>query len=116
MGNFFSMMVCGLFSVFWLSFGVLQLPSWGLAAAYSTTGNAAEGEASVAYNAALALYLVVWGFTLLTFAIFALKTNVVIVSILSFGTMAAFVLSGAYWRVASKDYVVAMRLQKASIS
>lgn len=34
MGNFFPMMVMGLFSVFWLSFGLLQLPTLQLAAAY----------------------------------------------------------------------------------
>ena len=45
------MMVMGLFAVFWLSFGLLQLPSLGLAAAYSATGNAAEGAASKEYNA-----------------------------------------------------------------
>jgi hypothetical protein len=59
MGNFFSMMVMGMFAVFWLSFGVLETPSWGIAAAYSATGNEAEGAASVGYNAAVALYLMV---------------------------------------------------------
>ncbi|RAR00874.1 plasma membrane ammonium transporter (Ato3) [Stemphylium lycopersici] len=43
--QFFTMMVCGLFSVFWLSFGMLQLPTLGLAASYSSTGDAAEGAA-----------------------------------------------------------------------
>jgi uncharacterized protein len=55
MGNFFSMIVMGMFAVFWLSFGVLQAPSWGIAASYSATGdNAAQGAASVGYNAAVA--------------------------------------------------------------
>jgi hypothetical protein len=39
-------MVCGLFSVFWLSFGMLQLPTLGLAAAYSSDGDAAAGAVS----------------------------------------------------------------------
>ena len=112
MGNFFSMMVSGLFAVFWLSFGVLELPSLGLAASYSTTGSAAEGAASVPFNAALGLYLIVWGFALLTFALFALRTNMVITAILSAGMGAAFTLSAAHWRVASKDYARAMQLQK----
>lgn len=113
MGNFFSMMVMGLFSVFWLSFGLLQLPTLQLAAAYSTTGtNTAEGAASVPYNAGLALYLIVWGFALFTFFIFTLKTNTVFALIFFFVTVAAWVLAGAYWKVASGDYVMAGHLQK----
>ena len=115
MGNFFPMMVMSLFAVFWLSFGLLQLPTLGLAAAYSSTGtNAAQGAASVEYNAAIALYLIVWGFALCTFFIFTLKTNAVFAAIFGFVTMAAWVLSGAYWKVASGDYVMAGHLQKVS--
>src|ERR1700761_7609768 len=81
-GNFFSMMVFSLFSVFWLSFGLLQLPTLDLAAAYSDNGlDAAAGAASRPYNAALALYLIVWGFAMLTFWVFTLKTNVIFASI-----------------------------------
>lgn len=113
MGNFFPMMVCSLFAVFWLSFGFLQLPTLQLAAAYSPTGtNAAEGAASVQYNAALALYLTVWGFALFTFFIFTLKTNTVFALIFLFVTTASWVLAGAYWKVASGDYVMAGHLQK----
>ena len=112
MGNFFPMMVMGLFSVFWLSFGLLQLPTLGLAAAYSTTGtNAAEGAASVAYNAAIALYLIVWGFALFTFFIFTLKTNTVFAMIFGLVSIAAWVLAGAYWKVSTGDYVMAGHLQ-----
>jgi len=118
MGNFFPMMVCGLFSVFWLSFGLLQLPTLDLQAAYAPAGTspadaAAAGAASVQYNAALALYLLVWGFALFTFFIFTLKTNTVFALIFLFVTVASWVLSGAYWKVASGDYVMAGHLQKA---
>jgi hypothetical protein len=110
------MMVMGLFSVFWLSFGLLQLPTLQLAAAYSSTGvDAAEGAASRAYNAALALYLIVWGFALFTFWIFTLKTNVVFALIFLFVTIGAWVLAGAYWKVASGDYGMAGDLQKVSL-
>ena len=55
MGSFFSMMICSLFAVFDLSFGLLLLPTLQLAASYSfARTNAAEGAASVEYNAALA--------------------------------------------------------------
>ena len=112
MGNFFSMMVCALFAVFWLSFGMLQLPTLGLATPYSTTGNATAGAASPEYNAVIALYLIVWGFALFTFFIFTLKTNLVFALIFFFVSLGAWVLSGAYWKVASGNYAMAMKLQK----
>jgi len=112
MGNFFSMMVCGLFAVFWLSFGMLQLPTLGLAAPYSTTGtNAVAGAATKQYNAVIALYLIIWGFALFTYFIFTLKTNVVFAAIFLFVTMACWVLSGAYWKVSNGEYATAHTLQ-----
>ncbi|KPI35973.1 Protein alcS [Cyphellophora attinorum] len=93
MGNFFSMMVCGLFS-------------------YSTTGSAAEGAVSKEYNAVIALYLIVWGFVLLMFFIFTLKTNMVFAGIFLFVTLGAWILSGAYWKVSTGDYDQAGKLQK----
>jgi uncharacterized protein len=113
MGNFFPMMVCGLFAVFWLSFGTLQLPSWQLAASYSASGtDAATGAASVGYNAGIALYLIVWGFALFTFFIFTLKTNVVFALIFLLVDVGAWCLSAAYWKVAAGEYVTALKLQK----
>jgi succinate-acetate transporter protein len=112
-GNFFAMMVCGLFSVFWLSFGTLQLPSWQLAASYSPTGtDSASGAATVGYNAGIALYLIVWGFALFTFFIFTLKTNVVFALIFGLVDVGVWCLCAAYWRVAAGEYVTAMKLQK----
>jgi len=113
MGNFFPMMVMGLFAVFWLSFGCLSFPNWNIAASYSPTGSATEGAASVGYNAAVALYLVVWGFALFSFFLFTLKTNCVFAMIFGFVTIASWILAGAYWRVAAGDYTTAMHLQKA---
>ncbi|KAG9237310.1 GPR1/FUN34/yaaH family-domain-containing protein [Amylocarpus encephaloides] len=113
MGNFFSMMVMGMFAVFWLSFGVLQTPSWGIAASYSATGDAVEGAASKGYNAAIALYLMVWGVWLFTTFLFTLKTNVVFASIFMGAFTSSFVLGGAYWKVSTGDYDMAMSLQKA---
>ena len=112
MGNFFSMMVMGMFAVFWLSFGILETPSWGIAASYSKTGNAAEGATSVGYNAAVALYLMVWGLWLFTMWIFTLKTNTVsaVMFLLSFSS--CFVLGASYWKVSTGDHSMAMRLQK----
>lgn len=59
MGQFFSMMVMGLFDVFWLSFGLLQLPTLQLGSPFATEADP-TGTSSPAFNAAIALYLVVW--------------------------------------------------------
>jgi succinate-acetate transporter protein len=115
MGNFLSMMIMGMFAVFWLSFGVLETPSWAIAASYSPTGDAAEGAASKGYNAAVALYLLVWGFWLFTTWIFTLKTNTVFAAIFFFAFISSFLFSGAYWKVSTGDYGMAMKLQKVKI-
>lgn len=114
-GNFLSMMICGLFCVFWLSFGPLQLPTAGIAASYSATGNASEGAGSVGYNAGIALYLIALGFAILTFFIFTLKTNVVIAFIFALATSTCFTLSGAYWSVSVGQFAKATQLQHVRI-
>ncbi|KAL5417146.1 hypothetical protein PMIN03_001772 [Paraphaeosphaeria minitans] len=109
--QFFPMMVCGLFCVFWLSFGVLQLPTLGLAASYGG-GDAAVGAVSKEMNAVIALYLLVWGFALGTFWLFTIRINVVFAGIFGFVTIGAWVLSGAYWALSNGHFQKALRLQK----
>jgi hypothetical protein len=113
MGNFFPMMVMGLFAVFWLSFGMLQLPTLQLGAPYATASDP-TGLASPEYNSVVALYLLVWGFALFTFFIFTCKINAVFAAIFLFVSVAAWVLSGAYWKVSWGDFEGAARLQKVS--
>ncbi|KAK2609484.1 hypothetical protein N8I77_002981 [Diaporthe amygdali] len=113
MGNFFPMMVMALFDVFWLSFGVLQLPTLQLGAPYATDADP-TGTSAPAFNAAIALYLLVWGFALLTFFFFTLKINVVFATIFGLVTTASFVLSGAYWKVSQGNFDDALKLQKVS--
>jgi len=113
MGNFFPMMVMGLFAVFWLSFGMLQLPTLGLALAYATPEDP-SGFASPQYNAVIALYLLVWGFALFTFFIFTCKINSVFAAIFLFVSTGSWVLSGAYWKVSAGDFDAASKLQKVS--
>ncbi|KAI1499269.1 GPR1/FUN34/yaaH family-domain-containing protein [Biscogniauxia marginata] len=111
MGNFFPMMVMGLFSVFWLSFGVLQLPTLQLGLPYASVTDP-TGTASPAYNSTIALYLIVWGFALFTFFIFTLKINIVFALIFGLVSVAAWVLAGAYFKVAAGEYETATSLQK----
>ncbi|KAI1075626.1 GPR1/FUN34/yaaH family-domain-containing protein [Whalleya microplaca] len=112
MGNFFSMMVMGLFAVFWLSFGLLQVPSLPLGAPYATPDDP-TGTASTEYNAAIGLYLLVWGFAFLTFFIFTLKINTVLAVIFGLTTTAAWILAAAYFKGSWGDYDAASNLQTA---
>ena len=106
------MMACGLFCVFWLSFGVLQLPTLGLAASYSPTGDSAAGAVSKEMNAVIAIYLLVWGFALATFWLFTIRINVVFAGIFTFVTIGSWVLSGAYWALSQGHFDRALKLQK----
>lgn len=112
MGNFFPMMVMGLFAVFWLSFGCLQLPTLQLGAGYATTADP-SGYGSPEFNATVALYLIVWGFALFTFFIFTCKINAVFAAIFLLVSCGAWVLSAAYWKVSQGEYAQAAKLQKA---
>ncbi|KAI6825146.1 hypothetical protein KC340_g10979 [Hortaea werneckii] len=107
MGNFFTMMSMGLFAVFWLAFGMMQLPTLGLASSY------ADGATSESYNTVIALFLIVWGFAFFTFFIFSLKTNVIFAGIFFFAMIAVWILSGAYFKTGSGDYTLAGHLQTA---
>lgn len=102
------MMSMGLFGVFWLAFGMMQLPTLGLASSFE------GGATSEGYNAAVALFLIVWGFAFISFFVLSLKTNVIFAGIFFFATIAVFVLSGAYFKTGSGDYAMAMTLQKVS--
>ena len=112
MGNFFPMMACGVLAVFWLSFGMLQLPTLNLTAPYTSTDGSPAGALSTGFNAVIALYLVVWGFAILTFLVLSIRTNLVFVLIFLSVTVGCWVLSGAYWKLSTGDYGMAGQLQK----
>lgn len=108
------MMAMSLFAVFWLSFGMLEVPVLGIAASYSSTGSATEGAASLEYNSVVGLYLLVWGFAFMTFFVFACKTNVVFALIFFFAAAAVWVLAGAYFKTGAGNYAMATSLQTVS--
>ncbi|KAN0067440.1 GPR1/FUN34/yaaH family domain containing protein [Elaphomyces granulatus] len=111
MGNFFTMMVNGYLCVFYLSLGIVELPSAGIAASYSTAGNATDGSFSIGYNMGLSLYTIALGSALLTFFLFSLRINVVLALIFSGAAAACYILSAAYWNTSVADLDLAMRLQ-----
>ncbi|KAJ9616124.1 hypothetical protein H2204_014068 [Knufia peltigerae] len=113
MGNFFPMVAFGVLAVFWLSFGMLQLPTLNLDAPYASTNGGPSGALSSEFNAVIALYLIVWGFALLTFLVLSLRTNMVFVMMFVSITAGAWVLSGAYWKLSTGDLELAGQLQKA---
>ncbi|KAI1391648.1 GPR1/FUN34/yaaH family-domain-containing protein [Hypoxylon trugodes] len=112
MGNFFPMMAMGLYAVFWLSFGLLQLPTLQLGQPYATTGDP-TGTLSPTFNNTLGLYLIVWGFALFTFFLFTLKVNAVFAIIFASASTAVWVLAGAYFKLAAGNAEAAVTLQKA---
>ncbi|KIW21680.1 hypothetical protein PV08_02260 [Exophiala spinifera] len=112
MGNLFPMMVCGVLAVFWLSFGMLKLPTLNLEAPYTSADSGPAGALSTGFNAVIALYLIVWGFTIFTFLILSIRTNVVFVMIFVSVTVGVFVLSGAYWKAGGAIIFVAGALAR----
>ncbi|KAI0189656.1 GPR1/FUN34/yaaH family-domain-containing protein [Astrocystis sublimbata] len=109
------LMVMGLFTVFWLSFGLLNLPTLELGSPFATPDDP-TGLTSQGYNAAVALYLLVWGFALFTFFIFTLKVNFVFAALFFIVSIGAWLLSAAYFKVSNGDYAGAMVCQKAGAS
>jgi uncharacterized protein len=101
--------------VFWASFGTLLLPSWGIAASYSPTGDAAEGALSVGYNTAIGFYLIFWGFGLFILLICSARTNIAFLSVFIALVAGVFALAGAYFHVAAGDVAMAARLQKVQV-
>ncbi|KAI1372765.1 GPR1/FUN34/yaaH family-domain-containing protein [Hypoxylon crocopeplum] len=112
MGNFFPMMAMGLYAVFWLSFGLLQLPTLQLTSPYATAADP-TGAMSPEANSVLGIYLIVWGFALFTFFLFTLKVNAVFALIFACATSAVWTLSSSYFKLAAGDLEGAASRQKA---
>ncbi|KAI0871131.1 GPR1/FUN34/yaaH family-domain-containing protein [Hypoxylon argillaceum] len=112
MGNFFTMMVMGLFAIFWTSFGLIQLPTLTLGQPFATSTDP-TGTLAPAYNADIALFLIVWGLAFFTFFFFTLKINAVFAAIFGLASAAAFILSAAYFKISTGDLAMAGTLQKA---
>lgn len=93
---------------------MLQLPTLGLAASYGA-GDAAVGAVSKEMNATIALYLIVWGFALGTFFLFAIRINMIFAGIFGFVTVGAWVLSAAYWQLSTGHVAKALQLQTVSV-
>ncbi|KAI1115651.1 GPR1/FUN34/yaaH family-domain-containing protein [Nemania sp. NC0429] len=112
LGNFFSMMVMGLFTVFWLSFGLLQIPTLPLGIPFATPEDP-TGTLSREYNAAIGIYLIIWGFAFFTFFIFTTRINMVLSIIFSLTATATWLLASGYLKMSWGEYETAAKLSKA---
>lgn len=110
--NRISLIPSGAFGAFFLSFGVLINPVWGIAGAYSATGNAAEGAGTPAYNVAIGFYLMFWGLVLILLLVGSTRTNLVFVFVFVTLNIGVWLLVAAFFKVASGDDALAGRLQK----
>jgi uncharacterized protein len=122
LGNFFAFLVTyfpkpkliqrGAFAAFFLSFGALVDPEWGIAASYSATGSAAEGASSHGYNVALGFYLIFWGIVVFLLLVGSTRTNAVFVFVFITLDAGILLLSGAFFKAAGGNASLAGHLQK----
>jgi len=118
--QFFPMLLCGFFAMFWLSFGLLQLPSLGLAASYAPPGTpldkaAAVGAATPEFNAVVGLYVVVWAVFLLTFWVFSFRVNLVLNAILGLSGVSVSLISTSYFKASVGNWGAAATLNKVRL-
>lgn len=85
---------------------------WGIASAYSASGDAAEGAATPAYNVAVGFYLIFWELVLFLLLVGSTKTNLVFVFVFFTLDIGVLLLIGAFFKVASGQDVLAGHLQK----
>lgn len=102
-GNTFGTTLHCSYSAFWLSFAMFFVPDLGIKAAY-------KGDER-AYSFALGIFLILWCFLTLIFFLGALKTNIVILFVLGFLTLAFLFLSLAQF-VSTTHPTAAIRLTK----
>jgi len=84
-GNTFPCVVFITFGGFWTAYGIINQPSFGVAASFAPAGfnetasgmtAAAAGAATPAFNAGLGMYFAVWGILCVVYFIASLRTNV----------------------------------------
>jgi uncharacterized protein len=94
-----------------LSIGVLFVPSLGIVASYSPTGDIAEGLASEGFNTALGVYLIGWSLATFVLLICTLKTNIAFVITFAILDAGLFIGAASHFRMPI-DPVTGLILQK----
>ena len=103
-GNTFGTTVHASYGAFWLSYAMFKVPSLGIEAAY--------GGDERAYTFALGIYLTLWGFLTFLFFVAALRTNLTILTVFFFLTL-AFLFLGLSEFLTTSNFDVSVRLNKA---
>ncbi|KAK5995568.1 Ammonia transport outward protein 2 [Cladobotryum mycophilum] len=104
LGNTFGTTVHCSYGAFWLAFAMLLVPSLGIEAAYAGDQRA--------YSFAIGIFLILWCFLTLIFFLAALKTNIAILTVFGFLTLAFFFLSIAQF-ISTSHHTAAIRVNRA---
>ena len=106
LGNTFAYCVFGSFSGYYMAFGCVLTPSFGISTAYTDPAE---------LNNALGVFFCVWA-TLFTVFLFAsLRTNLIFVWIFTLVTCTAWLLAASYFQAAEGHASSALRLQKVCL-
>lgn len=113
-GNTFPSVVFGTFGGFFISYGIINQPSMGIAASFapaadSTNGVTATlaGSATPAYNVGLGFYFLVWGVLTFSFFLASLRTNAVFVLLFIAITMVFELIAAGYFHAATGNFATA---------
>ena len=113
MPNLAIRLICsGAMAIFWLSFAILFVPSLGIIASYSATGDFNDGLLDPGFNADLGIYLVCWGLALFVILVCSIKTNITFVILFTILDAGFFVFSASHFQTASGNLGTAAILTK----
>lgn len=96
--------------VFWLSLGILFVPSNNIVASYADNFN--DGAASAGLNASIGLYLVAWGLVTLILLIVSIKTNIVTIVLFAILDAGFFIFAASHLQLAAGNEGIALILQR----
>jgi uncharacterized protein len=102
--------------VFWLSLAILYVPSFGITASYSATGDFLDGFNSQAFNADLGIYLICWGLVTFVLLICSIKTNIASVVLFAVLDAGFFIFAASHFQVANGSLGAALILQRVVAS
>ena len=98
--------------VFWLSLGILFVPSLNIISSYSSTNSFTDGGNSPGLNASVGLYLIAWGMITMILLIVSVKTNIVTVVLFAILDAGFFIFAASHLQLASGNAGVALILQR----
>ena len=95
-------------AIFWLSIGILFVPSFGIIASYP------GGALDPGFNADLGLYLVSWGLALFVILVCSIKTNITFVILFTILDAGFFIFAAGHFQVTAQNYDTAAILTKVN--